>query len=105
MACNVVELDYIGTGKEKSSSKRLGTDTRSEVEKIVTWANGKAREISLEDKLSSYFRECDLISTFSHPNIIAIDKIFVTNSNLYIFRDLLTMGDLHDYICINKNKL
>lgn len=110
LACKVVDLRRIGPKAKRRTSfvtprKAEEYDTKTELQKLATWSDQKKREIDMETKLSAYFREFEMLCSFTHPNIIAVDKVSITNSSLYIFQDLATAGNLHNYLSVNNNNL
>lgn len=110
IACKIIDLKAIGPrGKTLASynapQHAKNYDVKAELEKVRDWGYQKMRQMPLETKLSNYFREFEILHSISHPNIIALDKVFVTNNNLYIFQDLLTGGDLYSYLNSKNNNL
>lgn len=49
-------------------------------------------------KVKKCFREFEIAKNLSHPNIIAIEKVFWSSNTVYIFQELITGGDLFSYI-------
>jgi serine/threonine protein kinase len=60
-------------------------------EEIANMANLRAER----EKLA---REYTVLKDLSHPNIIRVEKVFYSTSNIYIFQELVTGGDLLSYI-------
>ncbi|RMZ89914.1 hypothetical protein DV736_g2845, partial [Chaetothyriales sp. CBS 134916] len=85
LACKVVDLRRF---KQQSSS-----------------SHGAKQGSKLEDKLRVYYREVEILSSISHPNIISLEKVFVTHNTLYMFQDLVTAGDLFSYMESKDGKL
>jgi len=110
LACKVVDLRRIGPMREQSDSRqqaqpRSTGHAKSELRKVRTWADKQKRQVPLEKKFNSYMREFEILSSISHPNIIALDKVFITDNNIYVFQDLITAGDLFSYVESKNYKL
>ncbi|RMZ83567.1 hypothetical protein DV738_g890, partial [Chaetothyriales sp. CBS 135597] len=86
LACKVVDLRKF---KQQRPSRR----------------SEKQDNTKLEEKLRIYYREVEILSSISHPNIISLEKVFVTHNTLYMFQDLVTGGDLFSYIESKNGKL
>ncbi|RMZ86075.1 hypothetical protein DV737_g165, partial [Chaetothyriales sp. CBS 132003] len=102
LACKVVDLRRFKQQGSSSDREKQGS--------------GK-----LEDKLRVYYREVEILSSISHPNIISLENVFVTHNTLqvlsgsltaaaayynrYMFQDLVTAGDLFSYIESKNGKL
>lgn len=110
IACKIVDLRRIGPSKNRVASsntphKAEDHDIQTELQKIASWGNQKKREIDLQARLSAYLREFEILCSFSHPNIIELDKVYIANSSLYIFQDLATAGNLHTYLDTNNKSI
>ncbi|KAI9830742.1 MAG: hypothetical protein M1819_005406 [Sarea resinae] len=51
-----------------------------------------------DEHLMRYKRELDVMKSINHPNIVALEKVFITPDTIYIFQELITGGDLFSYI-------
>ncbi|RMD43127.1 hypothetical protein DV735_g2056, partial [Chaetothyriales sp. CBS 134920] len=71
-------------------------DLRKFKQQIPLRRSEKQGNTKLEEKLRIYYRE---------PNIISLEKVFVTHNTLYMFQDLVTGGDLFSYIESKNGKL
>jgi len=49
-------------------------------------------------KVSSCFREFDILKDLSHPNVIALEKVFWSPNTIYLFQELITGGDLFSFL-------
>lgn len=56
-------------------------------------------------KVANCFREFDILKDISHPNIIALEKVFWSQDTIYIFQELVTGGDLFSYLEYNNGRL
>ncbi|KEF60574.1 CAMK protein kinase [Exophiala aquamarina CBS 119918] len=74
------------------------SDSRVQMWKLKDWINERKRGKSVEEKLKLYFREIEILASINHPNIIGIEKVFITNNTLYMMQNLVTAGDLFSYI-------
>lgn len=110
LACKVVDLRQVGTSRKR---KRIfeplravsSTDPKQELVAVQMWADRKKRQIPFQKLLGIYFREFEILSSLNHPNIIGIDKFFVTDNTLYIFEDLMSAGNLLSYVKSKGDKL
>ncbi|KAF9695264.1 hypothetical protein EKO04_007163 [Ascochyta lentis] len=59
----------------------------------------------LPGKVQSCFREFDILKNLSHPNIVHIQKVFWSQSTIYMFQELVTGGDLFSYIEYKHGKI
>jgi len=110
LACKVVDLRKIGmTWQDKPLPKEPAAadavHLQAEIQKLRMWASRKKRRVKLEDKLHKYFREIGILASISHPNIISLDKVYITDETIYLFQDLITAGDLFSYIESKNRKL
>lgn len=62
------------------------------------WSDQQTRENQLDSKLKTYYREAEILASLRHPNIIGLEKVFVTDNTIYMFQDLVTGGDLFSYL-------
>ncbi|KAJ8064571.1 hypothetical protein OCU04_006900 [Sclerotinia nivalis] len=53
----------------------------------------------------TYLREVCILSKLNHPNIISIEKAFLSNDRLYMFTELAAAGDLYTYFDSCDNRL
>lgn len=103
LACKIVDLKKLGPtavrdcGNEAQETAPL-TGPQSQLKAVRAWAYKQKRQMPVEKKLELYFREFDILSSIRHPNIVAVDKVFVTDNTMYIFEDLIAAGDLFSYI-------
>ncbi|KAI2487378.1 meiosis-specific serine/threonine-protein kinase mek1 [Pyrenophora tritici-repentis] len=56
-------------------------------------------------RVASCFREFDILKDLTHPNTIALEKVFWSPSTIYIFLELATGGDLFSFINFKGGKL
>lgn len=50
-------------------------------------------------------REFKILKNLSHPNIIALEKVFCSHDNIYIFQELITGGDLFSFLEFKGGRL
>ncbi|KAF7907570.1 uncharacterized protein EAF01_005156 [Botrytis porri] len=53
----------------------------------------------------SHLREVEILSKLNHPNIIRIERAFLSNDRLYMFTELAAAGDLYTYFDSCGNRL
>ncbi|TKA82438.1 hypothetical protein B0A49_00037 [Cryomyces minteri] len=58
----------------------------------------QARTLEFARYVQKQSREFDVLKDLSHPNIIALEKVYYTINNIYIFQELVTGGDLFSYL-------
>jgi serine/threonine protein kinase len=110
LACKVVDLRRL-----KASPRKLGwressrvvddVDRQEQLDMIKLWSERKQKEARLEQELKVFHREASILATLCHPNIIGLEKVFLTDSSIYIFQDLITGGDLFSYLERKNGKL
>ncbi|QSZ30898.1 hypothetical protein DSL72_000456 [Monilinia vaccinii-corymbosi] len=93
MACKVVKI--------KSSRSRLPSSQNGSVP--GSRESNQQQDTEWENKSS--LREIDILSKLNHPNIISIQKAFLSNDRLYMFTELATAGDLYTYFESCGNRL
>ena len=79
VACKLVRLDHGHDGASTTKEHRLNFAKR--------------------------YREFDILKDLSHPNIVAIEKVFWSQSTIYIFEELVTGGDLFSFIAYKSGRL
>ncbi|EXJ83861.1 CAMK protein kinase [Capronia coronata CBS 617.96] len=111
VACKIVDLRKL-TPKLQTRFRRSqrpatadDVDNRIQARKVKAWGDQKKREIGLNPKLKMYFREVEILSSISHPNIIGLEKVYITNNTIYMMQDIVTAGDLFSYIESKNGKL
>ncbi|KAK5288095.1 hypothetical protein LTR43_007342 [Exophiala xenobiotica] len=110
VACKIVDLRKLmgkplNFGPPDQPAAAEDVDSRAERRKVKAWGNQQKREGRLEDKLRLYFREVEILASISHPNIIGIEKVYVTENTVYMMQDLVTAGDLFSYIESKNGRL
>lgn len=85
LACKVVRLDKIAVNTVSSPT----TDQNQHA-------------FQLRDRCH---REFNILKDLSHPNIIALEKVFCSHDNIYIFQELITGGDLFSFLEFNGGSL
>ncbi|KAK4946221.1 hypothetical protein LTR10_014733 [Elasticomyces elasticus] len=111
VACKVVDLrrleerplDFLEDLEQPAATEDV--DNQVELKKVKQWGDQQKREGHLEDKLRLYLREVEILASISHPNIIGIEKVYVTDSTVYMMQDLVTAGDLFSYIESKNGRL
>lgn len=56
-------------------------------------------------KVANCFREFDILKSLSHPNIVALEKVFWSHNTIYLFEELVTGGDLFSYLEYKNGRL
>jgi serine/threonine protein kinase len=56
-------------------------------------------------KVRNCFREFDILKDLSHPNIVAIEKVFYSHNTIFIFQELVTGGDLFSFLEYKDGRL
>ncbi|MCJ1247299.1 hypothetical protein MMC30_004513 [Trapelia coarctata] len=105
LACKIVDLRKVGQEeKERVESSYTFKNAMAKhgagPQTIRAMANAsveavKRRVTEFSDKR---FREINILKEMSHPNIIRLEKVYHTDSTLYIFEELITGGDLFSFI-------
>ncbi|OCT50699.1 protein-serine/threonine kinase [Cladophialophora carrionii] len=111
VACKVVDLRVLMPGAQTKFGRAdqpvaaEDIDNRTQVRKLKAWALQQKRKDALERQLSKYYREVDILASISHPNIIGIEKVYITDNTMYIMQEIVTAGDLFSYIESKNGKL
>ncbi|UPX12609.1 Non-specific serine/threonine protein kinase [Ascochyta rabiei] len=89
LACKIINLEKL---YNRRTMAHLYMPTSEE-------QTGSSQAINqLPDNVHSCFREFDILKDLSHPNIVHIQKVFWSQSTIYMFQELVTGGDLFSYI-------
>lgn len=111
LACKIVDLRKLNVKKctsadkeEYHSSAHKGNYAGQHQGMNTSAKRQKARN-TREDKIRLYRREAQILSRLNHPNIIGLEKVYVTNNTLYILLELVTGGDLFSYLESKGGKL
>ena len=89
LACKIVNLEKLYDRRTMASLRMPTSDGQ--------WSPRQAMD-QLPRKVQSCFREFDILKNLSHPNIVHIQKVFWSQSTIYMFQELVTGGDLFSYI-------
>jgi serine/threonine protein kinase len=90
LACKIIRLDKLW---DKLAVPNLRLPT-----------GGKTDE-RWPPKVRNCFREFDILKDLSHPNIVAIEKVFYSHNTIYIFQELVTGGDLFSFLEYKDGRL
>ena len=109
LACKVVDLrklrPTIRFGRKEAPLPANEVDVKDQLRKVRNWGHQQQRENKLDEKLKIYYREAEILSSIRHPNIIGLEKVFVTDNTIYMFQDLISGGDLFSYLELKHGKL
>ena len=111
LACKVVDLRQLRQTastyfvRQKLPEVAANVDSRIQLRRVKALAEKQRGIDRLETELASYYREIEILANLRHPNIIGLEKVFVTDNTLYIFQDLITAGDLFSYVEYKGGKL
>lgn len=85
LACKVVDLRKLrpacSFGKKVDSLSTDNDSSRMLSKQVKQWGD-KKKEDKLNDKLKTYFREVEILTSIRHPNIIGLEKVFVTENTM-----------------------
>ncbi|KKZ68287.1 hypothetical protein EMCG_06043 [[Emmonsia] crescens] len=108
LACKIIDigglkkrLDRIELGKRtelRAPRPAAEVDVQEEIEKVKYWAERRRETLGIESKLRVYKREVDILKDLHHPNIISLEKVFMSQNTIYIFQELVTAGDLFSFL-------
>lgn len=103
LACKIVDLTHIYANPEAQGLRPLNAQKHSDFySKPEKGSRIHGYPLGCPDrwpkKVKKCFREFEIAKNLSHPNIIAIKKVFWSSNTVYIFQELITGGDLFSYI-------
>ncbi|USP75689.1 hypothetical protein yc1106_02963 [Curvularia clavata] len=81
--------------KRQLACKIIRTNALSLKNVHLPAADRERRAIQSRDRC---YREFNILEDLSHPNVIALEKVFCGHDNIYIFQELLTGGDLFSFL-------
>ena len=96
LACKIVKLDHmyiklaVPNLRVPSEDQDSGRDGRRK-----RWPT----------KVATCFREFDILKNLSHPNIVALEKVFWSHNTIFIFQELITGGDLFSFVEFKGGRL
>ncbi|KAG4034084.1 hypothetical protein MFRU_003g00600 [Monilinia fructicola] len=93
IACKVVKIKSPRNPPPSSQNRSVSARRESHPQQDTDWKN------------KSILREIDILSKVNHPNIISIEKAFLSNDRLYMFTELAAAGDLFTYFESRGNRL
>ncbi|KAE8870029.1 hypothetical protein PTNB29_00373 [Pyrenophora teres f. teres] len=96
LACKIIRIDKL-YNNIAVQNLRLPTGGQQERERQTKnrWPT----------RVTSCFREFDILKDLTHPNVIALEKVFWSPNTIYIFLELATGGDLFSFINFKGGKL
>jgi serine/threonine protein kinase len=89
LACKIVRLDHL---YDKLPVPNLRLPSAAPGGKS---SSGRKR---WPTRVAACFREFEILKDLSHPNIVAIEKVFWSHNTIYIFQELVTGGDLFSFL-------
>ncbi|RUP46098.1 kinase-like domain-containing protein [Jimgerdemannia flammicorona] len=97
----VVEMEY------QITSKRLGAGAFAEVRMALCKRTREQLAVKIMDKNrlhmsqmngTDFAREVEILKKVNHPNIVRVHDVIETERYIYIFLQMVTGGDLFDYV-------
>lgn len=98
LACKIVDL----TQRVKKVQRRPLHDVTNGSPVARKGRAGRSRDTFLD---SQQFREFDILQELDHPNIVHLEKVFWSESTVFIFQELITGGDLFSYVAYRNTNL
>lgn len=104
LACKIVNLRRVTIkGRPKANAEERSTsvdkmDSSEQKQSIESWVERKKVAKIREDRLKLYRREAHILSQINHPNIIGLEKVYISDNTIYMFLELVTGGDLFSYL-------
>ncbi|PGH18269.1 CAMK protein kinase [Helicocarpus griseus UAMH5409] len=108
VACKIIDiggmrkqLDHVKREKSTEFSAyrpARQVDVNEYPAKVEMWAQRRRETSYLESKLKVYKREVEILKDLWHPNIISLEKVFLSQNTIYIFQELVTAGDLFSFL-------
>ncbi|KAF7957606.1 hypothetical protein EAE96_003180 [Botrytis aclada] len=68
-------------------------------------STGLSQQYDTDSARKSHLLEVDILSKLNHPNIIRVERAFLSNDRLYMFTELAAAGDLYTYFDSCDNRL
>jgi serine/threonine protein kinase len=88
LACKIVDLRPLQRrlrfGKPEEPLPAEDVNLKTQVRKVKVWSERQKPENQLDPKLRTYYREFEILSSIRHPNIIGLEKVFVTDNTMYV---------------------
>ncbi|MCJ1478604.1 hypothetical protein MMC13_007285 [Lambiella insularis] len=95
VACKIVSLQSIrDKEKEKWRAMRIARGLRTSTfrQSYITFTQ------KADEAIARQVREIEILKKISHPNVVRLEKVYTSESTLYIFEELMTGGDLFSYL-------
>lgn len=96
LACKMVPLEHL-YDTAPTPTLRLPSNTLDQ--------RIQAKRKRWPTRVAACFREFDILKNLSHPNIVALEKVFWSQSTIYIFQELVTGGDLFSFLELKGGRL
>ncbi|KAF2747693.1 kinase-like protein [Sporormia fimetaria CBS 119925] len=100
LACKIIDLSKLypqaHCARRRSSLASPSSNPRQ---------HSSSAKVQVHSNVAKSFREFDILKDISHPNIVTINKVFLSSSTIYIFQDLITGGDLFSYLEFRGGRL
>lgn len=89
LACKIVDLRKLRPsmtfGRAEDPMPAASVDVNTQLRKVKEWSDKQKRENKFDEKLKTYYREAEILASIRHPNIIGIEKVFVTDNTMSVF--------------------
>jgi tRNA A-37 threonylcarbamoyl transferase component Bud32 len=92
IACKVIKVPFIDLAQYEAIWDEHDYAPNKRTEKV------RSLERNVIKRREEIPREYNILKSLSHPNIVALEKVFCTPNNYYIFQELVTGGDLMSYL-------
>ncbi|TGO46114.1 hypothetical protein BCON_0344g00060 [Botryotinia convoluta] len=104
IAGEVFLANNVGSSKQLACKViKISPSRRAHPSSYGSTESGQQYDTDLARK--SHLREVDILSKLNHPNIIRIERAFLSNDRLYMFTELAAAGDLYTYFDSCGNRL
>lgn len=110
VTCEIIKLDQPTRNYRYHSSNKRPRPTENlefqhELQMVKSWVNDKVSKIPNEERLEKCFRISKLLHSINHPNLLSLEKILVTDNDIYIFQELIPAGNLLAYVGSKNGRL
>jgi serine/threonine protein kinase len=103
LACKVIDLRKVR--KPEIALRATAVNVFAQQEKTHGLVAKPKESDRLDERLKVYYREADILNSVKHPNIVGLEKVFISDHTMYIFQELVPGGDLYSYLTCKNGLL
>jgi serine/threonine protein kinase len=96
LACKVIDLRKVKC--PELPLRATAVDVCAHLEKVDGLVAKTRPTNRLDERMKVYYREADILNSLKHPNIVGLERVYISDHTMYMFQDLVPGGDLYSYL-------